>query len=42
LFWLSWDFFVFPYEVENDSFKVYIKLCWDFDGDCIGYVNCFW
>jgi hypothetical protein len=34
-------FFVFPYEGENGSFKVFNKLCWNFDGDCIKSVDCF-
>ena len=32
----------FSYEVEYCSFKVYEELCWDFDGDCIESINCFW
>ena len=32
--------FVFPYEVENCSFKVCGELCWDFYGDCIESINC--
>jgi hypothetical protein len=36
------DFFVFPYEVENFSFQVCEELCWNFDGDCIESVDCFW
>ena len=35
-------FFVFPYEVENCSFKVFKELWWNFDGDCIESVDCFW
>ena len=35
-------FFVFPYEVEYHSFKVFKLFCWDFDGNCIEYVDCFW
>ncbi|KAL6086712.1 hypothetical protein STEG23_032488 [Scotinomys teguina] len=34
--------FVFPYEVESCSFQVCEELCWDFDGDCIESVDCFW
>ena len=35
-------FFVFPYEVENCSFKFYKILFWNFDWDCIQLVDCFW
>ena len=35
-------FFLFLYEVENCSFKVCKELCWNFDGDCIESVDCFW
>ena len=35
-------FFVFPYEVENCSFHVCEELCWNFYGDCIEPVDCFW
>ena len=31
----------FTHEVENCSFKVYKKLCWNFDSDCIESVDCF-
>ena len=34
--------FVFPYEVENLSVKVCEQLCWNFDGNCIQSVDCFW
>ena len=34
--------FVFPNEVENCSFKIYKELCWNFDGDGIESVDCFW
>jgi hypothetical protein len=33
--------FVFPYEVENCSFHVCEELIWNFDGDCIEFVDCF-
>ena len=35
-------FFVFPYEVDYCSFNVFEKLCWEFDGDCIESIDCFW
>jgi hypothetical protein len=35
-------FFCFPDEFENCSFHVFEELCWDFDGDCIGCVDCLW
>ena len=35
-------FFAFPYQVEYCSFQVCEELCWDFDGDCIDSVDCFW
>lgn len=34
--------FVFPSEFEYCSFKVCKVLCWNFDGDCIKSVDCFW
>jgi hypothetical protein len=34
--------FAFPHEVENCPFKVYKELCWNFDGNCIKSVDCFW
>ena len=34
--------FIFPYEVDYCSFKVCEELCWDFDGDCIEFIDCFW
>ena len=34
--------FCFPYEVKYCLFKVYKELCWNFDGDCIVSVDCFW
>ena len=34
--------FVFPYKVEYCFFKVYEKLCWNFDGDRIESVYFFW
>ena len=33
------EFFVFPDESENCSFRVYEELCWDFDGDCIESID---
>ena len=33
---------VFPYRVGYCSFKVCEELCWDFNGDCIESVDCFW
>jgi hypothetical protein len=33
---------IFTYEVQNWSYKVYKKLGWNFDGDCIESVDCFW
>jgi hypothetical protein len=35
-------FFVFLFEVDNCSFKVYKNLFWNFNGDCIEAVDCFW
>jgi hypothetical protein len=32
---------LFLYKVENCPFKVYKKLCYNFDGDCIESLNCF-
>ena len=32
-------FFVFPYEVENCSFKVCKELCWNFDGNVFDSVD---
>ena len=35
--------FVFPYEVECCSFRVCEDFkVWDFDGDCIESIDCFW
>jgi hypothetical protein len=34
--------FVFLYVIENCSLHAYEELCWDFDGDCIESVDCFW
>ena len=34
-------FFIFPYEVDNWSLKVFKQLCGNFDGDCIESVDCF-
>jgi hypothetical protein len=33
---------IFPYEVENFSFNVCKKLYWNFDGNFIESVDCFW
>ena len=35
-------FFVFPYKVDYCSLKVCEEFCWDFDGDCIESIDCFW
>ena len=35
-------FLAFPDEFENFSLHVFAELCWDFDVDCIGSVDCFW
>ena len=35
-------FFAFPDEFENCSFHVFEELCWDFDGDSIESIDCFW
>ena len=35
-------FYVFPYGVENCSFKVYKKFCSNFDEDNIESVGCFY
>jgi hypothetical protein len=40
LFSLAWLFF--PYKVENYSFHLCEKLCWNFDEDCIESADCFW
>ena len=42
LFSQSWIFLFFPYEIENWSFHAFEESCWDFDGDCIESVDCFW
>ncbi|XP_018644101.1 hypothetical protein Smp_191100 [Schistosoma mansoni] len=34
--------FVFPYKIDYCSFKVCEELCWDFNGDSIESVDCFW
>jgi hypothetical protein len=41
MFWLTWVFLFFPYEVESCSFHVCEELCWNFDGDCIESVIAF-
>jgi hypothetical protein len=33
---------ILGYEVENCFFHVCEELCWNFDGDCIESVDCFW
>ncbi|KAL6093076.1 hypothetical protein STEG23_010130 [Scotinomys teguina] len=33
---------VHGYVVEYCSFEVCEELCWDFHGDCIESVDCFW
>ena len=33
--------FIFSYEVDYCSLKVFEELCWDFDGDCIESVDHF-
>ena len=35
-------FLFFPYEIENWSFHAFEESCWDFDGDCVESVDCFW
>ena len=35
-------FFVIPDEFENCSFYLCEELSWNFDGDCIESVDCFW
>jgi hypothetical protein len=35
-------FFVFPGEFANCSFQFVEELSWNFDGDCIESVDCFW
>jgi hypothetical protein len=35
-------FWAFPDEFENCSFHVFEEFCWDFDGDCVESVDCFW
>ena len=42
LFSQSWIFLFFPYEIENWSLHAFEELCWDFDGDCVESVDCFW
>lgn len=36
------EFFVFKYAIEYCLFKVVKELCWNFYGDCIEFVDCFW
>ena len=33
--------FVFQYEIEYCSFKACEELCWDLNGDCTYFVDCF-
>jgi hypothetical protein len=35
-------FFVFWYEIEFFSFKICKELCWNFDGNSIESIDCFW
>ena len=35
-------FFVILDEFENCPFVIYEELSWNFDGDCIESVDCFW
>ena len=35
-------YFVSSYGSDYCSFDVCVYLCWDFDGDCIEPVDCFW
>jgi hypothetical protein len=36
------EFFAIPNEFENFFFLLYEELSWNFDGDCIESVDCFW
>jgi hypothetical protein len=36
------ELFVFLYEVDYCSFYVCEEVSWNFDGDCIESVDCFW
>jgi len=36
------EFFVIPNEFANCSFYFYEELSWNFDGDGIESVDCFW
>ena len=36
------EFFVIPDEFENCSFYLCEELSWNFDEDCIEFVDCFW
>jgi hypothetical protein len=31
-----------PYEIEGIGFSISIKLCWDFDGNVIEFLDYFW
>ena len=33
---------VIPDEFESCSFYTYEELIWDFDGNCIEFIDCFW
>jgi hypothetical protein len=35
-------FFIIPDEFENCPFYLSEELSWNFDGDCIESVDCFW
>ena len=35
-------FFALLDEFENCSFHIFEELCWDFAGNCIESVDCFW
>jgi hypothetical protein len=35
-------FFVIPDEFSNCPFSLSEELSWNFDGDCIEFVDCFW
>ena len=38
-FGFFYAFFIWNWKL---LFKIYKKMCWDFDGDCTGFENCFW
>ena len=35
-------FLVIPNKFANCSFYLYEELSWNFDGDCVESVDCFW